>query len=168
MDIAYGFEGRAFKRARTKIKIYALIIVCLVTGATSILALEGIETQDIVQAIERHAARYGIPADLYVDQGTQLIAMNHAQVNFRDVNARLYDSVGLRVHVSNAKAHNERGRVERRIGLLRETMEKMGEKTSTPRTAIQWETVFARIASTLDDLPLAKGNTSNVSCVGFI
>ena len=167
MDIAYGFEGRAFKRARTKIKIYALIIVCLVTGATSILALEGIETQDIVQAIERHAARYGIPADLYVDQGTQLIAMNHAQVNFRDVNARLYDSVGLRVHVSNAKAHNERGRVERRIGLLRETMEKMGEKTSTPRTAIQWETVFARIASTLDDLPLAKGNTSNVSCVGF-
>ena len=38
-------------------KIYALVIVCTMSGATNILATEGIETQDVVQAIERHAAR---------------------------------------------------------------------------------------------------------------
>ena len=57
VDIAYGFPGKAFKRARTKINIYALVIVCLMSGATNILALEGIETQDVVQAIERHGTR---------------------------------------------------------------------------------------------------------------
>ena len=166
-DIAYGFAGRAFKKARTKIKIYALVIVCLVTGATSILAMEGIETQDVVQAIERHSARHGVPANLYIDQGTQLVALKHAQFNHRDADAILYDSLGLRVHISTAKAHTERGRVERRIRTVRETLEKLGEKTDSPKTAVQWETVFARIASTIDDLPLAKGNTSNVSCIGF-
>ena len=51
IDIAYIFPGRAFKRARTKIKVYALVIVCLMSGATSIHAMEGIETLDV--ALER-------------------------------------------------------------------------------------------------------------------
>ena len=32
------------------------------TGATNILALEGLETADVVQALERHSSRHGIPA----------------------------------------------------------------------------------------------------------
>ena len=167
VDIAYGFPGKAFKRARTKINIYALVIVCLMSGATNILALEGIETQDVVQAIERHGTRYGMPADVYIDQGTQLVALKHASFSHTDLDARLYDTVGIRVHISNAKAHTERGRVERKIGLIRATLEKTGVSTTSPMTAIQWETVFAKVASTLDDLPLAKGNTSNVSSIGF-
>ena len=167
IDIAYGFAGKMFKRARTKINIYALVIVCMMSGATNILALEGIETQDVAQALERHSSRYGVPADVYIDQGTQLVALQHASFCIKDLDARMYDSVGIRVHTSNAKAHTERGRVERRIGLIRATLEKTGISTASPMTAIQWETVFAKVASTLDDLPLAKGNTSNVTCVGF-
>ena len=87
--------------------------------------------------------------------------------NYKDVDARLYDSMGASVHPSTAKAHNERGRVERRIGVIRSTLERLGIKTTSPMTALQWETVFSKIASKLDDLPLAKGNTSNVSAVGF-
>ena len=36
MDIAYGFKGQAYKRARSVIKIYALVIVCMLSGATNI------------------------------------------------------------------------------------------------------------------------------------
>ena len=50
--------------------VYALVFVCLLTGATNILATETLETQDIVQAIERQASRYGVPADVYVDNST--------------------------------------------------------------------------------------------------
>ena len=67
IDIAYGFAGNMFKRARTKINIYALVIVCMMSGATNVLALEGIETQDVAQALERHSSRYGVPADVYID-----------------------------------------------------------------------------------------------------
>ena len=167
IDVAYGFAGQAYKRARKSMKIYALVIVCTMSGATNILALEGIETQDVVQALERHAARHGIPADIYIDQGTQLVALQSSTFSYRDMDARLHDSMGIRVHISNAKAHTERGRVERKIGIIRSTLEKTGIKSTTPKTALQWETVFCKIANTVDDLPLAKGNTSNVSAVGF-
>ena len=41
MDICYRFKGQSFKRSRTVIKIYGLVIVCLLSGATNIMALEG-------------------------------------------------------------------------------------------------------------------------------
>ena len=52
--------------------MYALVIVCIMTGATNILALEGLETVDVIQALERHSSRHGIPAVIFVDNSTQL------------------------------------------------------------------------------------------------
>ena len=46
-------------------------------------------------------------------------------------------------------------------------LEKTGVQTNVSMTVIQWETTFAKIASSIDDLPLAKGNPSTVSNVGF-
>ena len=34
-------------------------------------------------------------------------------------------------------------------------------------TSIQWETIFARISSDLNDIPIARGDTSTVSNIGF-
>jgi len=167
IDIAYGFAGRAYKRARTRTKVYALVFCCILSGATNILALEGIETSDVVQAIERHSSRHGVPSELYVDNGSQLKTLENATFSVRDVDARVYDSLGIKVYVSNAKAHEERGRVERKIRSLRETLQRLGVKATDPLTALQWESVFARIASTLDDMPLAKGKPSSASNLGY-
>ena len=60
--------------------------------------------------------------------------------------------------VSCPKAHEERGRVERRIRLIREMLEQTGEGTPSPQSPIMWEMTFARIANSLNDLPIAKGN----------
>ena len=166
-DIAFGFKGSTFKNSRSTLKFYALVCVCLLTGATNLLLMEGLETQDLVAALERHSARHGVPSDVYVDCGTQLMSLKHVRFSIRDVDAQLYDSLGIRVHVSNAKAHSERGRVERKIRSLREMMERMGNKASNPMTSIQWETLFAKISSDLNDLPIARGDTSTVSNIGF-
>ena len=167
VDIAYEFAGQPFKGARKTIKVYAFVIVCLMSEATNIIALEGIETQDVAQALEKHATRYGVPAEMFIDQGTQLKAMAQAAFSVRDLQSQVIDSLGIRVHVSNAKSHEERGRVERKIRTLRETLEKTGTKTSSPKTPLQWDCVFAKIANTLDDLPMARGDSSNVSNLGY-
>ena len=57
VDIAYGFNAVPWKKARNKVALYALVIVCILTSATSILALEGISCKDVVAALERHSAR---------------------------------------------------------------------------------------------------------------
>ena len=167
MDIAFGFKGQAYKRARMGIKVYALVIVCILSGATNILAVEGLECQDVISGIERHASRYGVPATLFVDSGTQLKALKHASCSVRDVEAQIQDSLGIRIVVSNAKAHEERGRVERRIRTLRESLEKLGIQNSLPMTSIQWDCLFAKISNTMNNLPIARGDTSNASKLGY-
>ena len=83
------------------------------SGATSILAMEGIETQDVTQALEKHSCRHGVPAEAYIDQGTQLKALEHAKFFIKDLGAQ--DSLGIRrIIVSNAISHEERGHVERK------------------------------------------------------
>jgi hypothetical protein len=167
IDIAYGFQGQPFKNARKRVNIYALVIVCLLTGATHIIALEGIETQDVVLAIEKHSYLHGIPAEVFIDNGTQLKALEHAEFSVQTMDAQLHDSLGLRVSVSNAKSHEERGRVERRIGLIRDMLQRLTQQGTQVMSALQWDTLFAKVANAIDNLPLAKGNTSNANELGY-
>ena len=69
--------------------------------------------------------------------------------------------------ISTPKAHNKRGRVEQKISVLRCMLDKLGHVVMTPRTTLQWETIFSQISNSLDDLPLAKGNTSSGSFLGY-
>lgn len=166
-DIAYGFKGKPYLGARKDCQIYAMVIVCILTSATSILALEGLQTQNVIQTLERHSSRYGVPNKLFVDNGTQLIALQNNEFSIRDVDTFMYDSVGMQVEVSSAKSHESRGRVEAKVKILRSMLAKLAINTTTPMTALQWETCFSRISNQLDDLPMAKGNSSNVSDIGW-
>ena len=126
------------------------------------MAIEGLETQDVIQAIERHASRHGVPAVMYVDNGTQLMALENAKFSLRDLNNQVRDSLGMQIVVSNAKSHEERGRVEAKVKVLRNMLEKLCVDTDKAMTAIQWETLFAKISNMVDDLPMARSSTSNV------
>ena len=163
VDTVFGFKGQPYKNARKSFKMYALVIVCLLTGATSILAIEGLETQDVIQAIERHSSRHGVPAAMYVDNGTQLMALEHVNFNLRDLQTHVSDSLGLKIIVSNAKSHEERGRVEAKVKILRDMLDKLAINTQSPMTGLQWETLFSKISNTVDNLPIAKCTNSNLT-----
>ena len=169
IDTVYGFRGQSFKGARGKtFKMYALIIVCLLTGAVNILAMEGLETQDVIQALERHSGRHGIPKRLFVDNGTQLVSLDRVEFDTRDLQLTVEEDLGVEVIVSTPKSHEERGRVEIKVKTLRDMMKKLAvDKESVAMTALQWETLFAKISSMINDLPLAKGSTSTVSDLGW-
>ena len=168
IDTVYGFKCQSFKGARGKTtKMYGLIIVCLLTGAVNILGMQGLETADVVQALERHGFRHGFPARAFVDNGTQLICLQRAEFDIRDFQLRVQTDLGLEVIVSTPKSHEERGRVEAKVKALRDMMRKLAVSEDTAMTALQWETLFAKISSMINDLPLAKSSTSNVSDLGW-
>ena len=129
-----------------------MVIVCLMSGATSILAMEGIETQDVAQALEKHSCKHRVPAEAYIDQGTQLKALENAKFSIKDLETQMDDSLGIKIIVSNAKAHEERGRVERKIRTLRNTLERLGVRANHSRTTLQWDYLFTKIANSIDDL----------------
>ncbi len=166
-DIVYGFSAKPFKNSRTNIKIYALVLVCLLTSATSIVALEGLETQDVVMALERHSSRHGIPSVLFIDQGTQLLGLKNLLVTIRNANLQLKESLGIEIVPSTAKAHSSQGRVERKIRTLRDMLKKTSVNVEHSLTPIQWETIFCKMASEIDDIPIAIGDKSSSADFGW-
>ena len=85
MDIAMGFRAKPTKDSRKCFTANALVIVCLLTSATSIMVLDGLETQCVVSALERHSSRYGVPGHVCVDAGTQLEKLKDTSCELRDV-----------------------------------------------------------------------------------
>jgi hypothetical protein len=166
-DIVYGFAGKPHNNSRTTLKLYGLVIVCLLTSATSILALEGISTQDIVMALERHSARHGVPAAFYVDQGTQLTNLDKLEGTLRDANLQIRNSLGLKILPSLPKNHMQRGRVERKIRTLRDMLKKVAINTNVRMTPLEWETVFLKMASQIDDVPMARADRLPNSDLGW-
>ena len=53
-------------------------------------------------------------------------ALNHVKFSIRDINAQVYDTLGMKIHASTAKSHIEQGRVERRIRTVKDLIERMG------------------------------------------
>ena len=107
-----------------------------------------------------------MPGVLYVDNGTQLTSLDSASFTPQDLENELQDRLDVKVVVSCPKAHKERGRVERRIRQIREMLEQTGEGTPSPQSPLMWETSFARIANTLNYLPIAKGKTHSGTVMG--
>ena len=74
--------------------------------------------------------------------------------------------MGMRILESNPKSHEERGRVERRIRTIRDTLVKIGTSEHASMTALQWETLFSKVVNALDNLPIARGNNTTTGNLG--
>ncbi len=118
---------------------------------------EGIETQDICADLERHSNRDGVPGFIYVENGTQLKALQYAKFSVRDLDAMIQEDLGIKIKVS--------------YGSLRERTSRKKDQSSPGDhgevgseffiTCLQWDTLFSRISNAIDNLPIARGNNFN-------
>jgi hypothetical protein len=162
-----GFSARPTLKSSKTFKAHAVVIVCLLTSATNILVIDGLTTQAVVQALERHAARYGVPGHVFVDAGTQLEKLQDTSFNLRDVEAKGYEGVKFKLTVCAPKAHHQHGRVEAKIKRVRKLLEALSDTVEVCNTLIGWETVFAKIADQIDNLPIARGGQKAASDLGW-
>ena len=105
----------------------------------------------------------GVPGIIYTDNRTQLAALSSTVFTPQSLENELRERLDVKVVVSCPKAHEERGRVERRIGLIRDMPQPTGEVVTSPQSPLMWETTFAWIANALYDHPIAKSNQANSS-----
>jgi len=166
MDIAMAFKAKPQIVSKRTFPCHALVIVCLLTSATSIFVLEGLTTQAVVQGIERHAARYGVPDRMFVDRGTQLEKLQDTRFQLRDVSLSVGERV-FKITLTAPKAHHQQGRVEAKVKQIRTMLQAWSTGTKECNTLIGWETLFARVASALNDLPIARGSASAPTDLGW-
>jgi hypothetical protein len=142
-------------------------MVCLLTSATSIHVIEGLTTQSVVMALERHSTRYGVPAHIFVDAGTQLEKLQDTSFSFKAIEGWCTSGSTFTVTVATPKAHEQQGRVEAKIKVLRDLLQTFSLTSDHCNTLIGWETVFARISNHIDNLPIARGSASAPNYLGW-
>lgn len=64
-----------------------------------------------------------MPAELYVDSGTQLVNLQNADFNVQGINGVPLRGMVFKVMIASPKDHNEQGQVKRRIRVLRDMLQ---------------------------------------------
>jgi hypothetical protein len=166
-DIAMGFKAKPTRDSRKSFTANALVMVCLLTSATSIHVVDGLTTESVIMAIERHASRYGMPGHVFVDSGTQLEKLRDTHFSLRDMSGREVMGKRFTLTVSTPKAHEQQGRVEAKIKVVRKILQSLSDTADIVNTLLGWETVFARIADHIDNLPIARGTSRAPNDLGW-
>jgi hypothetical protein len=161
LDLAEDFHTKSRFSGRQTMRTPALVIVCLLTGAIGIYAMEDWSTQSVLQGIQRHSSRYGIPSYLFVDPGSQLKALANVEFNFTDLHNQLF-TMKCKLTVSSPKAHSSQGRVERKIGIIKDLLKKTGNANFL-MSFLNWETCFALISNHLNNLPICRASARTVN-----
>ena len=160
VDIAGPYNSYSYHQKRTTVKIYLLVFCCCTTSATNIKVMENYASSAFMQAFIRFACEVGYPKRVLTDEGSQLIkGCNDMRLNFQDLKYRLHRDVKVEFDTCPVGGHNVHGKVERRIRHIRESLDK---SVSNERLGImQWETIAAVTANSINDLPLALGDVKS-------
>lgn len=73
----------------------------------------------------------------------------------------LQTNMNCKLVVSAPKAHVSQGRIERRIGILKDMLSKLSEPKFL-MSFLAWETLFSSISNHLNDLPIARASSRSV------
>ena len=154
-DTAGPFPAYSRHNQRSTVEVNCLVLVCIVTGAVSLWALENLEAPSIVKAMLRHSTRYGFPVTAYCDKGPGLQKGLRMRVDITDFTTLLRREIGMNIVAKPTHSHESRGKVERTIKVLKNYLE--DRKLERLRQSIlDWETSFGYVANYLNNLPMSR------------
>ena len=159
IDLAGPFTAYLLRKT---IKIWFVVIVCATTSSTNIKVMENYTTTSFINAFTRFSCEVGYPKTLLVDHGSQIIkGCETMSLKFWDIKFQLHKDVSVNFEVCPVGGHNFNGKVERKI---REIKKSISKTVSNERLAmLEWETLAATIANTINNMPLALGSSVNPS-----
>lgn len=159
VDMAGPWFAECEHNCRSKVKVWAVVFKDPATCAVAAYAMAASHSAAFIQAYNRHVFRYGHPAKVYVDAGSQLLkACEEAEFSWTDI-VHLISSrygVGFDYEVCPPHAHYFHGAVERSIKEVKRLFDAVfkGRKLQL----LAYETAFAFCSNHLNNLPIALGS----------
>ena len=117
--------------------------------------MQSYSTPAVVQAYTRFATRYGHPALILIDLGTQLVsACGNMRINILDLAETLSNKyqVGLQHATCPARAHNYNGMVERSIREIKRLFYRVF--SGLKLDMLSWETNISWVCNELNCMPM--------------
>ena len=144
---------------RARVPVWGCIFKDPASGAISVHAMEKYDTGAFLSAFARHSYRYGYPARLYIDAGSQLVkACKDMEMSWADITSTLNSeySVGIEYEVCAVGRHDRHGMVERSVQDVKKLFYQVFKRVTMDLFA--YETGFAFIANELNSLPICLGS----------
>ena len=148
-----GFEKRTRNR-RMEYEVYMLVIGCAVTGAINCQIIEKRDTGAVLDGLNRFFCECSVPKILYPDMdGALMKALTDGQIDIFDLQGTLMRERGLYFQTCLPQGHYSHGRIERRIRMIQETLERSKLRNSR-NTATGWQTIAKLIEREVNNVPL--------------
>jgi len=159
VDLMGPMTARCRHNHRSTVKVWTVVFKDPASTAVSAHVMQGYSTDEFLQAYTRFAARYGHPARVYIDEGSQLkAAFTRMEISLTDVTTCLSTryNTGLEFTTCPVAGHNVHGMVERSI----QSMQQLFERTykGLKLDALGFETAYSWICSQLNSLPICLGS----------
>ncbi|XP_066928653.1 uncharacterized protein [Clytia hemisphaerica] len=168
IDLSGPYLAYQPQNKRKTIKIWLVVLCCCSTSAVSIKTMDDYSATSFIMAFTRFACDRGFPKKLLCDEGSQLVkACKEMNLNLRDVQSNLMKLHKVEFQVCPVQGHYMHGKVERKIREINASIEKIAHKEKL--SLLQWETLSATMANTINNLPLALGNiVGDFGCMDLI
>ena len=138
---------------RKTVKIWLTVFCCCATSAVSIKVMDNYATDSFLQSFIRFSCDHGYPKELFCDGGSQIVSgCENMQLDFKDLQSKIHRQAKVEFSICPVGGHNEHGKVERKIKEINQSIEKNVHKEKL--SLLQWETLCAVIANTINDLPI--------------
>ena len=144
---------------RSTVKVYGVVFKDPSTSAVAIHCMQAYHASAFIQAYTRFSGRYGHPAKIYIDEGSQLVkAMKEMKYTVLDASRDFSTKfcVGIDYESCPVGAHNANGSVERSILEIKRLLDQM--YTGLRLDIMSYETAFCWIANELNSFPLCLGS----------
>ena len=155
---------------RSSVKVWACVFKDPSSSAISVHAMGSYSTDEFLMCYTRFSSRYGHPAKLCIDEGSQLLAAcRRMELSIVDITNSLSTkfNVGIDYTSCPVGGHNVHGIVERSIQNVNDLFKKVYKGIKLD--VLAYETCFAWISSQLNNIPLCLGSkTDNLDNLDLI
>ena len=156
VDIFGPYASYSNANKRATIKVWFLLHCCCVTGAVDVKVMEDYSTDSFLLAFIRFSCKCGYPKTLCIDEGSQLVkGCKDMAISFVDLSHRLNFEYGINFYPCPVGAHYMNGKAERKIQQVQKSMSDLDKERLS---IMQWESLLASIANSINNLPLCVGN----------
>lgn len=164
VDLLGPFTAICEHNHRSSVQVYGVVFKDPATAAIAVHVMTGYDTPSFLQSYTRFSARYGHPARMFIDEGSQLVkACKKMEINIVDLTQTLNSryQVGVEYQTCPVGGHNAHGVVERSIREVRKLFNLL--YGGLRLDIMTYETAFLAISNELNNLPICLGSrTSNL------
>ena len=133
---------------------HMLVFACVVTGAINCQIIEKRDTTGVLDGFNRFFDEVSVPSIMYPDKdGALMKALGEGRVDLVDLQHTLHAKRGIKFETCLPQQHNAHGRVERRIRMIQDSLDRSNLRNSR-NTATGWQTIAKMVEREVNNIPL--------------